>query len=355
MARTRVGHGFARDPIGDRLGALTLEHLWHLDIWPPSHPNHPSLNRQFTHHQPTMRRTFRLLAAVKPARYIESGRPTGLAGLYSHPSPRSTLLFLYSSTLDKLKAVPEHSVYRQSVEAVTKHRMQIVEQAVPPGYEEWAVTARKLLADELEASKSREALASELKKAEEELAAAKEKNLDADEANRLSRIANIRELLELLPTPPADSNIILSATHGEDTAVRVERGGQAFFIRHLPKVEDMREKEWDGYYDREGQGLRTLKETKMIREELEYALKAALEGKKPEPKLQPRLQPEPQPTAEQIHEIEEKIGAGLIEEVIQVAEGELKLVDSMVEAKVWESLEETPAPGQWTYFERNSA
>jgi NADH dehydrogenase (ubiquinone) 1 alpha subcomplex subunit 5 len=35
-----------------------------------------------------------------------------------------------------------------------------------------------------------------------------------------------------------------------------------------------------------------------------------------------------------IEEIENKIGAGLIEEVIQVAEGELKLVDTMIKAKV---------------------
>jgi NADH dehydrogenase (ubiquinone) 1 alpha subcomplex subunit 5 len=32
--------------------------------------------------------------------------------------------------------------------------------------------------------------------------------------------------------------------------------------------------------------------------------------------------------------LETKIGAGLIEEVVQVAEGELRLVDTMVEAKV---------------------
>ena len=31
---------------------------------------------------------------------------------------------------------------------------------------------------------------------------------------------------------------------------------------------------------------------------------------------------------------EKQIGAGLIEEVIQVAEGELKLVDTMIESKV---------------------
>jgi len=35
-----------------------------------------------------------------------------------------------------------------------------------------------------------------------------------------------------------------------------------------------------------------------------------------------------------ISELENRIGAGLIEEVIQVAEGEHKLVDAMVEAKV---------------------
>jgi hypothetical protein len=157
-----------------------------------------------------------------------------------------------------------------------------------------------LLADELEASKSRETLASELKKVEEELAAAKDKGLTDEEGKRLTRILEIRELLDALPAPPADSNIILSATHGEDTAVRVERGGQAFFIRHLPKVEDIREKEWDGYYDPEAVGLRTLKETKMVREQLEYALKAELSGTTPsKPPAQPRLQPEPQPTAEQ--------------------------------------------------------
>jgi NADH dehydrogenase (ubiquinone) 1 alpha subcomplex subunit 5 len=64
----------------------------------------------------------------------------------------------------------------------------------------------------------------------------------------------------------------------------------------------------------------------------------------------------------------------LIEEVIQVAEGELKLVEVMAKAKVyvhiaalpqdpgmmlinpsrWEDLEEKPAEGQWTYFLRGS-
>lgn len=38
-----------------------------------------------------------------------------------------------------------------------------------------------------------------------------------------------------------------------------------------------------------------------------------------------------------ISEVENQIGAGLIEEVIQVAEGELKLVDKMIEYKAYVS------------------
>lgn len=84
-----------------------------------------------------MRAASTLLAAVKPGRYLEPGNPTGLTGLFNHPAPRSTLLYIYGSTLDKLKALPEHSVYRQSVEALTKHRKAIIESIKPEGYEEW--------------------------------------------------------------------------------------------------------------------------------------------------------------------------------------------------------------------------
>lgn len=87
-----------------------------------------------------MRPSTRLLA-----RYLEAGQPTGLTGLWTHRSPRSTLLYLYDTTLDKLKAVPETSLYRQSVEAVTKHRMDLVKQYTPPGHEEWAAKARELV------------------------------------------------------------------------------------------------------------------------------------------------------------------------------------------------------------------
>ena len=87
-----------------------------------------------------MRPTLRALA-----RYLEPGTPTGLTGLWTHATPRSTLLFLYGSTLHKLQSLPATSLYRQSVEAVTKHRLSLVEQYTPPGYEAWAAKARELV------------------------------------------------------------------------------------------------------------------------------------------------------------------------------------------------------------------
>jgi NADH dehydrogenase (ubiquinone) 1 alpha subcomplex subunit 5 len=94
-----------------------------------------------------MRSTFRLLASVKPGRFLEPGSPTGLTGLFNHPAPRSTLIYLYSATLEKLKALPDTSVYRQSAEALTQHRLKIVEAVKAEGYDAWAERANKKIAE----------------------------------------------------------------------------------------------------------------------------------------------------------------------------------------------------------------
>ena len=94
-----------------------------------------------------MRRTFRQLASVKPARYLEAGTPTGLTGLHTHPSPRSTLIYLYSKTLDQLAQFPETSLYRQSTEALTKHRMEIVSAIEPEGHAAWKAEASKIISE----------------------------------------------------------------------------------------------------------------------------------------------------------------------------------------------------------------
>ena len=97
----------------------------------------------------TMRSTLRLLANVKP-RYLEPFAPTGLTGLFTHPSPRPTLIYLYSTTLQKLQAFPESSAYRQSVEALSRNRLQIIESQKPAGFDAWLERVRKTVGAEPE-------------------------------------------------------------------------------------------------------------------------------------------------------------------------------------------------------------
>lgn len=94
-----------------------------------------------------MRRTLTRLAAVKPVRFLEAGAPTGLTGLHTHPTPRKALLYYYNSTLEKLQQIPSSSLFRQSTEALTRHRLKIVSAVEPEGYAEWKVKADKVIAD----------------------------------------------------------------------------------------------------------------------------------------------------------------------------------------------------------------
>lgn len=161
-------------------------------------------------HQPTMRPTARLFAAVKPvARYLEAGAPTGLTGVVTNPSPRPTLLYLYNSTLEKLQAIPETSVYRQSVEAVTKHRMSAVESVKPAGFDAWRAQVDKLLAQH-----------------------------------------------------PNHFNVTSRPTEDGTFVARVERNGKVFVIRTSKPEVDERYQEWDGEKDTGGtlEGMRSREE-----------------------------------------------------------------------------------------------
>ncbi|KAG6042044.1 hypothetical protein E4U41_006721 [Claviceps citrina] len=237
-----------------------------------------------------MRSTMRVLA-----RYMEPGTPTGLAGLWTHSNPRSTLLYLYASTLNKLQSIPEKSLYRQSVEAVTKHRMNLVEQLVPAGYDAWAVKAKALIS----------------------------KN-------------------------PEQFRVASGRVDGSE-ASKMKLGDRVFIIGAKHEAGDVRYEEWDGEADEGGEleGIRTPAER---RDQVIWAERKPLEDHE---KID--WEDEPQLTADQIHDLEQKIGAGLIEEVIQVAEGELHMIETMEKSKVWEDLEETPVEGQWEYFDRKSA
>ncbi|ANB14054.1 hypothetical protein AWJ20_5010 [Sugiyamaella lignohabitans] len=55
--------------------------------------------------------------------------PTGITGIWQHPNPRPALVKVYEHTLSLLSSkFPTESVYRQSVENLTKARKQIVEE-----------------------------------------------------------------------------------------------------------------------------------------------------------------------------------------------------------------------------------
>lgn len=196
-------------------------------------------------------------------------------------------MYTYHQTLLKLAQLPSTSVYRQSTEALTKHRLAIVEAAKPAGYDEWLARVKKQIEAAPEAYKDM-------------------KNADGS-------------------------------------------------LSHM-KVYQEKSVAWDGEYKRgqaNQEGTNTAAEAeakgKKVAEEVERVDKAAAVGPVPD---EDDLEVEPPLNADQINEIEVKIAAGLIEEVVQVAEGELTLVDEMLESKVWENLEEQAPPGQWEYFER---
>ncbi|WVO16815.1 hypothetical protein L204_104501 [Cryptococcus depauperatus] len=54
---------------------------------------------------------------------------TNLTGLPVHPDPLPALTAIYSNTLTSLGTLPPTSVYRQATEAVTKHRLDVVQKA----------------------------------------------------------------------------------------------------------------------------------------------------------------------------------------------------------------------------------
>jgi len=159
-----------------------------------------------------MRSTLRLLATVKPARYLEAGNPTRHTRPVTHPAPRSTLIYLYSRTLDKLKAFPDHSAYRTATEALTKHRLQIVESIKPAGYDEWSAAAAK----------------------------------------------QIQEHPEVFNTPKG------GVDHDGGKNVKTVHDGRAFVTTQLPQELDEREVEWDGEPLRRDAGPGTAKEIKEL-------------------------------------------------------------------------------------------
>ncbi|KAL8822871.1 MAG: hypothetical protein Q9170_008383, partial [Blastenia crenularia] len=172
-------------------------------------------------------------------------------------------------------------VYRQSAEAITTHRLRIIEAVKPPGYDAWAERARQFVKERPE-------------------------------------------------------------TFGEN----VDLGG-VLIGAELRREKVVGDVEWDGEKKvppmLAGSRSEVEKNARLRQIMKARSLGPELKGWETEPALE----------AGQIADIEEKIGGGLIEEVIQVAEGEHQLVDVMLESKAWEDLEEKPPQSQWDNFARD--
>ncbi|EEH20627.1 hypothetical protein PABG_02858 [Paracoccidioides brasiliensis Pb03] len=247
-----------------------------------------------------MRSTQRLLADVKSARFLQPHAPTGLTGLATHPRPRQALLILYTNTLNKLKQIPGSSVYRQATEALTQQRLKIVESTKPPGYDKW------------------------LQEVQEKITA------NPDLVKKITTPSGpLAGVYSILAPRVSDLERRHYNEGMEHAQQQIKEESEQF--EQLPEEEKAAVALWS----------RTYREKEI--EEVEVDAPT-------EPRIE--LYEEPALEAAQISEIENQIGAGLIEEVIKVAEGELKLVDEMAKYKVWEELVEKPKPGQWTYFGR---
>ena len=65
---------------------------------------------------------------TRPLRQVLK-RTTGIHGLAVHPDPLTALINTYESTLSTLSSIPQTSIYRQSVEALVRNKLNIVKNA----------------------------------------------------------------------------------------------------------------------------------------------------------------------------------------------------------------------------------
>jgi NADH dehydrogenase (ubiquinone) 1 alpha subcomplex subunit 5 len=228
-----------------------------------------------------MRGTLRLLAKVQPAKFLEVNAPTGLTGILTHPQPRPTLIYTYKQILNKLEAIPKSSVYRQSTEAIAKSRLKIVEETKPAGYEEWVSRVK-----------------SEIEKNPAAYSHVLQKDGSIAFSEPFSTTSEVWDgrAPEALPEGPSDE----ATANLKGQAVKAEEERQA--VEEPPRPSQL---------------------------EQEPPLDADQYGAS-SPKLLDHAK-----YRRRINDIENKIGAGLIEEVIMVADGELTLVDEMIASRVY--------------------
>lgn len=73
--------------------------------------------------------TSTMFRLTRPVLHQVVKKTTGITGLTVHPNPLPELTETYKSTLSVLSSIPLTAVYRQGVEALTKHKLNIVQGA----------------------------------------------------------------------------------------------------------------------------------------------------------------------------------------------------------------------------------
>ncbi|KAI8995592.1 NADH2 dehydrogenase [Trametes punicea] len=70
-----------------------------------------------------------MLRFTRPLLYAARKPSTGITGLKVHRDPVPELKKTYEDTLQALSAIPQSSVYRQGTEALTLHKLKVLEKA----------------------------------------------------------------------------------------------------------------------------------------------------------------------------------------------------------------------------------
>lgn len=78
---------------------------------------------------PGLSATSIMFRLTRPVLHQVVKKTTGITGLAVHPNPLPELAGTYQSTLSVLSSIPSTSVYRQGVETLTKHKLNIVQGA----------------------------------------------------------------------------------------------------------------------------------------------------------------------------------------------------------------------------------
>jgi NADH dehydrogenase (ubiquinone) 1 alpha subcomplex subunit 5 len=246
--------------------------------------------------------TFRVLAEAGTQRLVPFST-TGITGILTHPNPRPALIAIYNHTLTLLSRLPEHSVYRRSTENLTRHRLAIVESVKPEGWEAFQT--------ELKSGKEYHGVQNIKDTAFDLRVIGKQFQAVAGMVSTQSPV--VREFLQ--------KEVDRWRVGREPTAAEVGVTGDSVPISGLGE---------DG-----GQNIVELDPSATVQEV-------------------PLLPEEPPLFAEQVVELEEKLGGGLIEEIIDQGWEELTLIKEMEDAKIWDPLEVQPEEGQWVGFERTS-